>query len=122
MPSKTEKAYRTMTVKKMKALGVYRKEFDDLIAIYAQRLHELDVVNEQFIASGEKYEVSTGTGGTKRAPLVAIMEDLRKEIYLLSDRLCLNPKAAGVAAAPPSTSSKLDQALEALAGSLNDTE
>ncbi|MNC81991.1 hypothetical protein D3C75_1353250 [compost metagenome] len=40
-----------------------------------------------------RYQVKTADGGAKKAPIVATLESLRKDILAYSDRLCLNPKA-----------------------------
>ena len=69
----------------MESLGVYRKEFDPLIEIYASMM-------VQYKAT----EVTTNSKGVvseKKSPLVQTLETLRKDILSYSDRLCLNPKA-----------------------------
>ena len=52
----------------------------------------------------------------KKAPIVATLESLRKDIATYSDRLCLNPKAFKAVSSNISTetTSKLDRAMEAL--------
>lgn len=93
----TEKSIFNKTKNNMESLGVYRKEFDPLIEIYASmmvqykayaKMHE----DEEFNAT----EVTTNSKGVvseKKSPLVQTLETLRKDILSYSDRLCLNPKA-----------------------------
>ena len=66
------------TIKNMKALGTYRKEFDHLINIYA-----------------DIYVNKAGAENLRKLPLINVMETLRKDILTYSDKLMLNPKALG---------------------------
>ena len=81
------------TVERMKSLGVYRKEFDGQIEIYAQLCEQYVLLTERFEESGFEVETETQTGGKKKHPIVATLEGLRKDILSYSDRLCLNPKS-----------------------------
>lgn len=81
----------------MTSLGVYRKEFDPLIEIYASMMvqykayasmHAADEFNTTEITVNSK-----GVVNEKKSPLVQTLETLRKDILSYSDRLCLNPKA-----------------------------
>lgn len=93
----TEKSIFNKTKKNMESLGVYRKEFDPLIEIYANMMVQYKAyakmhADEEFNAT----EVTTNSKGVvseKKSPLVQTLETLRKDILSYSDRLCLNPKA-----------------------------
>lgn len=89
----TKKKARAMTVKSMKALGVYKKEYDGIIDIYAGLIEQYAVLTAEFEAGGRQCVASTADGGEKKSPLVATLESLRKDILQYSDRLTLNPKA-----------------------------
>ena len=89
----TKNAIKRATIKDMKALGTYKPEYHRLIDIYAETVEQFYILNEQFKASGYQYEVSTDQGGSKKAPIVATLESLRKDILAYADRLCLNPKS-----------------------------
>jgi phage terminase small subunit len=94
MAEKTEKEkIKTKTVSEMKKLGVYKKEYNKVIEIYAELVAQYDRLTEEFEDAGYKFEVHTVQGGSKKAPIVATLETLRKDILAYSDRLCLNPKA-----------------------------
>lgn len=93
----TEKSIFNKTKKNMESLGVYRKEFDPLIEIYASMMVQYKAyakmhADEQFNTS-EITVNSKGVVNEKKSPLVQTLETLRKDILSYSDRLCLNPKA-----------------------------
>src|SRR5690554_2359377 len=77
----------------MKDLGVHKPQFNRLIDIYAGLVHQYLIALKQFEASGYAYEVETAAGGSKKSPIVATLENLRKDILQYSDRLMLNPKS-----------------------------
>jgi len=107
-------AIRRKTVSDMKALRVYKKQYDPLIKIYAELVTQYNRLTEEFADSG--YEVSTGTGqgGSKKHPRVATLEALRKDILAYSDRLCLNPKSLEAITVEKEGQSKLAAALKGL--------
>lgn len=89
--------YDALTVKNkiiqdMKSLGTYKEEYMPLINIYADLLQQYQMTQQQFIQSGYQLETSTAAGGTKKSAIVGALENIRKDIVLYSDRLCLNPK------------------------------
>lgn len=88
-----KKAIKDHTVQDMKALGVYKPEYDRIIEIYAELVDQYNVITREFKLGGYQYEVETDQGGKKKAPIVATLETLRKDILAYSDRLCLNPKS-----------------------------
>lgn len=81
------------TISDMKKLGVYKPEYDACIDIYAELMEQYERLTRTFKDSKYKIEETTGDGGKKKAPIVATLESLRKDILQYSDRLCLNPKA-----------------------------
>lgn len=104
------------TVADMKKLGVYKPEYNRLIDIYAELVEQYWILNQQFKSSGYDFEVETIQGGSKKAPIVATLEALRKDILAYSDRLCLNPKALETVTSDekPGKKSKLAQVLKDL--------
>lgn len=94
---KTELSYLNETKNAMKTFGFYRAEYDPLIKIYAGLLYQYDhhysqLVNEGYTPS-ETVISNKGVVSEKKSPIVATLENLRKDILSYSDRLCLNPKA-----------------------------
>jgi len=84
---------KNRTIDDMKALGVYKPEYDPIIEIYAELADQYNKITKEFKDGGYQYEVETDQGGRKKAPIVATLETLRKDILAYSDRLCLNPKS-----------------------------
>src|SRR5690606_30142164 len=93
MAKQTKAAIKRATIRAMKELGTYKKEFDPIIEIYAELREQYAALSERFAAQGYPFEVPTADGGSKKAPIVATLESLRKDILAYADRLCLNPKS-----------------------------
>lgn len=110
----TKETVKRRTIADMKALGIYKPEYNRLIDIYAELVEQYWKLTEEFKRSGYKYEVSTDQGGSKKAPIVATLEGLRKDILAYSDRLCLNPKSLETVTAETTQKSKLAQVLSEL--------
>lgn len=95
--AKTKRATESEIKRKMKQLGTYKKEYDQIIKIYAGMLYQYQVFEQQFEESGykitEQYTNKAGATNERKVPLLTAMESLRKDIAAYSDRLCLNPKA-----------------------------
>lgn len=81
------------TIADMKKLGTYKPEYDPCIDIYAELMEQYERLTKKFKESNYKFEEFTSDGGKKKAPIVATLESLRRDILQYSDRLCLNPKA-----------------------------
>ena len=60
--------YKTRTRKAMKALGVYKEEFEPTITIYAQLQEERDTLQAEYKEGGYQFEVATASG-KKKAPI-----------------------------------------------------
>ncbi len=76
----------------MQLLGTYKPEYDVIITVFADTVRAYNKAMEQFIKGGEKLEVETENGTTKKSGTASSLEVLRKDIQNLSDRLLLNPK------------------------------
>ena len=90
---KNKKSIKNETIKNMQKLGVYKPEFDPIIDHYAEMNEHYLIINEKFKNSSYEFQTTTADGGKKKAPIVATLETLRKDILAYSDRLCLNPKS-----------------------------
>ncbi len=84
---------KKQTVEKMRKLGTYKPEYDDVIDIFSTMLEQYRRLEIDFKKSGFKYAATTNSGDLKKSPIVSTMEHLRKDILQYSDRLCLNPKS-----------------------------
>lgn len=98
---------RKATIRDMKALKVYKKQYDRLIDIYAELVAQYNRLTETFADTGYQVESETAQGGAKKSPLIATLETLRKDILAYSDRLCLNPKSLETITIDKTETSKL---------------
>lgn len=89
----TKAKAKSMTIKSMKKLGVYKREYDEIISIYAELLEQYAILTAEFEKGNHRCVSMTADGGEKKSPLIATLESLRKDILQYSDRLMLNPKA-----------------------------
>jgi phage terminase small subunit len=110
----TKETVKRATITDMKKLGTYKPEYNRLISIYAELVEQYGILTEKFVAGDYKVEVVTMQGGAKKAPIVATLEALRKDILAYSDRLCLNPKSLETVTAEVNHKSKLAEALSSL--------
>jgi len=88
----TVEGYKKNTIRDMKILGTYKKEYDPLIDIYSDLLFQYNQAMKGFADTGYAYETETAAGGSKKSALVSALEVLRKDIGTFSDRLRLNPQ------------------------------
>ncbi|PEL13780.1 P27 family phage terminase small subunit [Bacillus sp. AFS017336] len=97
---KTKKQIENKIIKDMKNMGTYKKEYNQLIEIYAGMLHQYISFEIQFEESNyqveEEYTNKAGATNMRKVPLYTAMESLRKDIASYSDRLTLNPKSLNV--------------------------
>jgi phage terminase small subunit len=80
------------TKENMKALGVYKPEFDVTIDIYAGLVEQYQALEKEFKKT--KFVVVEKTGysdNSKKSPIVATLENLRKDILSYSNALGLTP-------------------------------
>lgn len=89
----TKETIKRRTISDMKELGVHKPQYNRMIDIYSELVHQYFKLNQEFEEEGYPYESYTAAGGAKKSPIVATLESLRKDILQYSDRLCLNPKS-----------------------------
>ena len=111
----TKETIKRATIRDMKALGTHKPEYNRLIDTYADLVAQYCEINQRFKNSDYAFQVPTADGGSKKAPIVATLETLRKDILAYSDRLCLNPKSFETVTVEVSNKSKLDSVLSSLA-------
>ncbi|CAM3744310.1 P27 family phage terminase small subunit [Cohnella lubricantis] len=111
-PSK--ETIKRATIADMKAIGTHKPQYNRLIDIYAELVHQYSRLTIEFEESGYQYEVATDQGGAKKSPILASLETLRKDILAYSDRLCLNPKSLETVTIEAGKKSKLADALSRL--------
>lgn len=108
----TKLTMKKATVKQMKSLGTYRKEYESLIDIYAGLLFQYTKYEQEHAERdydvAEIYVNKAGAENYRKIPLVNVMETLRRDILTYSDRLMLNPKSLGEIIAQDSDSSIID--------------
>ncbi len=89
----TKETIKRATIKDMKTLGIHKPQYNRLISIYAETVHQYLRAVSDFAESEYQYETETAAGNPKKSGIVSAMESLRKDILQYSDRLCLNPKS-----------------------------
>lgn len=89
----SKETIKRRTIADMRKLGTHKPQYNRLIDIYSELIHQYIKLTIEFEEGGYEYEVVTSQGGAKKAPIVASLETLRKDILQYSDRLCLNPKS-----------------------------
>ena len=68
----------------MKNLGIYKPEFDSMIAVYAQLMTQRDKLESEYKKGGYQYQVN--------APIVTTLEALRKDCLTYAEALGLTPR------------------------------
>jgi phage terminase small subunit len=110
----TRESIKRQTIKDMRSLGTYKIQYNRLIDIYSELCEQYAMFSQNFKDNNYEYEVDTMQGGSKKAPIVATLETLRKDILAYSDRLCLNPKSLETVTAESGSKSKLAAVLSGL--------
>lgn len=107
-------------VQYMTTLGTYKPEFDDAIRVYVHMIVQYDTIYSRWVRGGMKSKVKS-SGGYKRSPEVAQLEELRKQMVTYSDRLGLTPKALDTIKNNVNVNVKtgLDKAMETISGILD---
>ncbi len=120
VPASVKRTNHAATARRhMKALDVYKKEFEPVIKIYAQLRDQYDVLTAEFVASGFDYSEDTAQG-SKKHPLVTTLESLRKDILTYASQLGLTPaglKKINEASLVPEKKSSLAETLRVLSKS-----
>ncbi|MBS4750331.1 P27 family phage terminase small subunit [Carnobacteriaceae bacterium zg-ZUI78] len=95
----TSKKVRAETIKHMKSLGTYRKEFEPIINMYSHMMFQYLLYEKQHAEMDYKvtdlYVNKAGAENERKIPILTAMETLRKDILSYSDKLMLNPKSLG---------------------------
>lgn len=110
----SKETIKRATIKDMKDLGVYKAQYNRLIDIYSELVHQYLIAVADFENSGYEYETETAAGNPKKSGIVSAMENLRKDILAYNDRLCLNPKAIESVTVDKKGKSKLQSLFESL--------
>lgn len=80
------------TIRYMKELGTYKRQYNQVIEVFADMLYQYNHLSREFERSGYQVLVETEKSGGKKSPILASLENLRKDIGVYSDRLMLNAK------------------------------
>lgn len=88
----TKKKIREETIQLMRESGHYKPLYDAVIDLYADTLFEYQRLLKIFIKEGRNIYETTAANGLKTDPIIRVLENLRKDLMQLSDRLMLNPK------------------------------
>lgn len=86
------KKVEQQTKENMMALGIYKPEFDVTISVYSGLVEQYQALEKEFKKT--KFTVIEKTGysdNAKKAPIVATLENLRKDILSYSNALGLTP-------------------------------
>lgn len=75
----------------MKNLGTYLPEFDDEIKRYAGYVADYELLSPEIKGPGDM-TCESAAGTEKTAPLVRIIENLRKDIMMEEDKLLLTAR------------------------------
>ena len=80
------------TIQYMKELGTYKKQYNQVIEVYADMMYQYNFLSRRFEEEGYEVMIDTEKSGGKKSPILASLENLRKDIGTYSDRLMLNAK------------------------------
>jgi phage terminase small subunit len=78
-------------VGRMKALGVYKPEFEETIRRYRKLSDEFNALYAKYKKADYPFMV-VGPQGAKKSPAVITLETLRRDLLALEDALGLTPK------------------------------
>ena len=99
--AQTRETIKKETIQSMEALGTYKEQYNQIIDIYVDMLYQYQEMSQQFADTGYQASVQTERSGGKKSPILASLENLRKDIGTYSDRLMLNAKAFASDTEPP---------------------
>ncbi len=77
-------------IQQMNELGVYKSEFDPTIDRYVELTKEYSKLYAKYKKDGFQCEIETDRG-VKKAPIVNVLETLRRDILSLENALGLTP-------------------------------
>lgn len=103
----------------MKSLGTYKPEFDPVIDLYNQLMEQYTNLYDRYKTSNYRFEEQTNQG-SKKAPIVTTLEQLRKDILSYAAQLGLTPLGllkANDQAFARVKSNKMTQAIKGVTGS-----
>lgn len=80
------------TIEYMKQLGTYKTQYNQVIEVYADMLYQYNILSKKFEEDNFEVVIETERSGGKKTPILASLENLRKDIGTYSDRLMLNAK------------------------------
>lgn len=83
---------KTRTINYMKELGTYKKQYNQVIEVFADMMYQYNYLSREFEKGGYQVLIETEKSGGKKSPILASLENLRKDIGTYSDRLMLNAK------------------------------
>lgn len=89
----TKETIKRRTIRDMKDLGIHKPQYNRLIDIYSELVHQYLRALKDFEEGGFQYTEKTAEGNPKKSGIVSAMENLRKDILQYSDRLGLTPKS-----------------------------
>lgn len=91
MEEKKVPAHIKEVIEKMEALGIYKAEFNEAIERYVKLKKEYKTLYKRYEKSGYQCEIETERG-VKKAPIVAALESLRRDILTTEEALGLTPR------------------------------
>lgn len=68
------------TISYMKELNTYKKQYNQLIEVYSDLLLQYYILTKQFEETGYEVVVATEKSDGKKSPILASLENLRKDI------------------------------------------
>ena len=80
------------TINYMQQLGTYKIQYNQVIEVYADMLYQYNILSRKFEEEDFEAMVETEKSSGKKSPILASLENLRKDIGTYSDRLMLNAK------------------------------
>ena len=83
---------RESIIKYMKELGTYKPQYNQIIEVYSDMVYQYNYLSREFERQGYEIILETEKSGGKKSPILASLENLRKDIGTYSDRLMLNAR------------------------------
>ena len=87
---------RNQTIRYMQAVGTFKEEFDASVQRYSDMRVQYDILTEKWYETGcvitEEYTNKAGVTNQRKTTLYLSIENLRKELTDMEDRVGLTPK------------------------------